>query len=454
LSQYHGGTALRGVCVVLLGLMMALWLGGCGGEASTEEGAGSNGEETAEAKSGEEGSNSDGEETAEASSDGDAEKKEEKPKKKPRERSTSVTASKAYKGDLVIPVIAEGTIRARHTAEIRTEIAGRITKIPAREGQSVRKGTLLAKLDDRELLMAKEEARAKYLQAVSLLAIEQDSLEIPTRPEHLQKQVDELVAQERRGELTRQERMLREVALDVQAIKDGYYRTDVMSARSGIAEALADVERASLRLEQTEIRAPFSGVVTGLELSPGEQVNALQTFCTLVNNTDIEAEVGVLESDIGKLETGRNALLFVPALNKHFEVTVDVISPAFDRESRTCEVLLRVKNVDGKLRPGMFARALIAGETFTERILVPREAILTRDGRPLLFKVEDDRAKWLYLKLGPQNDTVVEIERVLQGGPLNVDDLVVVSDHLTLSHDAKIKVKKVIPIDDAWSKPE
>ncbi|MCZ6765463.1 MAG: efflux RND transporter periplasmic adaptor subunit [bacterium] len=446
LKQNHQGAALRGAPVVLL-LSLMLWLGGCSGEASTEDAAGSNSEVTLAEKNG------DGAETAEASSTDAAENNEEKPKKK-RERSTSVNAAKAYRGDLVIPVIADGTIRARHSAEIRTEIAGRITKIVAREGQSVRKGALLAKLDDRELVMAREEARAKYLQAISLLAIEQDSLEIPTRPEHLQKQIDELAALERRGVISRQERLMREVALDVQAIKDGYYRTDVMSARSGIAQALADVERAGLRLEQSEIRAPFSGVVTGLQLSPGEQVNALQTFCTIVNNTDIEAEVGVLESDIAKLETGRNALLFVPALNKNFKVTVDVISPRFDRDSRTCEVLLRVENTDGKLRPGMFVRAKIAGETFPDRMLVPREAILTRDGRPLLFKVEDDRAKWLYVKLGPQNDSVVEIERVLQGGPLNVDDLIVVTDHLTLSHDTKIKIKKVVPIDDEWSHTE
>ena len=65
-------------------------------------------------------------------------------------------------------------------------------------------------------------------------------------------------------------------------------------------------------------------------------------------------------------------------------VTVDVISPQFDRESRTCDVLLRLRNEEGKIRPGMFARAIIAGESFSDRLLVPKEAILTRDGRPLL----------------------------------------------------------------------
>jgi multidrug efflux pump subunit AcrA (membrane-fusion protein) len=98
----------------------------------------------------------------------------------------------------------------------------------------------------------------------------------------------------------------------------------------------------------------------------------------------------------------------------------------------------------------MFARALIAGERFEDRLLVPREAVLTRDGRPLVFKVEGDRAKWLYVELGASNDHLVEIKSVLQGGTLDPGDRVVVSDHLTLAHDAKIKVRKTVKVVDPW----
>ena len=126
------------------------------------------------------------------------------------------------------------------------------------------------------------------------------------------------------------------------------------------------------------------------------------------------------------------------------------MSPHFDRETRTCQVLIRLKNENGRLRPGMFVRALIAGETFRDRLLVPREAILTRDDRPLLFKIEDGRAKWLYVQLGENNNDLVEITRVLQGGQLAPNDKVIVSDHLTLTHDTKIKVKKTLPIKDPW----
>ena len=75
---------------------------------------------------------------------------------------------------------------------------------------------------------------------------------------------------------------------------------------------------------------------------------------------------------------------------------------------------------------------------------------MTRDGRPVLFKVEDDRALWVYVQLGRQNDQLVEIERVDQGGPLDPGTQVIVSNHLTMTHEAKIKVKETIEVPDLW----
>ena len=99
----------------------------------------------------------------------------------------------------------------------------------------------------------------------------------------------------------------------------------------------------------------------------------------------------------------------------------------------------------------MFVRTFIAGEILPDRLLVPREAILTRDGRPLLFKVDEGRSHWVYVQIGKRNDLFVEIERVLQGGPLDEGTPVVVSNHLTLAHDAKIKIKKTLTPPNAWA---
>lgn len=397
---------------------------------------------------------------AQGSMEGDAENFGQNPdaaadtsaKAEKKERAVSVNAARAIRADLVRPVIAEGQLRARHSAEIRAEVSGKIMRVPVEEGQPVKRGTLLLKIDDREYEMAAEEARARYLQTLSLLTIEDADVDttLAQDAKEVRDQFADLERLEKSGKISRDERLAREIGLDVQALKEGKFRGEIAAARSGVSVARADLERARLNLERTEIRAPFDGVVSGLTLSPGEQVMTNQVLFTLVDNVNIEAEVGVLEADVGKIAPGGAAILAIPALGDTIPARVDVVSPQFNRESRTCQVLMRVKNDDGRMRPGMFARALIAGERFTDRLLVPREAVLTRDGRPLVFKVEDGRAKWLYVELGQSNDHLVEITSVLQGGTLEPGDRVVVSDHLTLAHDAKIKVRKTVAVDDPW----
>lgn len=438
-------TPVRLTLVVFASVLLG-W--GCGKKASTKTAADSTGTDSTSLANAKGSMENEGENYGKTDAPGDS-SSANKPRK---ERSVTVNVSRALRADLIRPVVAEGKIRARHSAELHSEISGRAVRIAAEEGATVRRGQLIVKLDDREYEMAAEEARARYLQSLSLLTIEGAEVDtaMVANAKAMRDELANLAMLERSGKISREDRLAKEILLDVQALKDGKFRGEVAAARSGVAVARADLERARLNMERTEIRAPFDGVLTGLTLSPGQQVTINQPLCTLVDNVNIEAEVGVLEADVGKIRPGGNAILAVPALGDTFDVKVDVVSPQFNRDTRTCEVLMRLKNAQGRLRPGMFARALIAGERFEQRLLVPREAILTRDGRPLLFKVEDGRAKWLYVELGESNDYMVEVTGVLQGGTLEPDDKVIVSDHLTLAHDAKIKVRKTLPPSDPW----
>jgi membrane fusion protein (multidrug efflux system) len=431
--------------LILLLLVPGLSLTGCsagGGDSaaaddSTAVAAASNGDE----ENGE----------AETAAEDDTSSTEAKPKARSREKVITVNAAKAIRGDLVIPVIAEGTIRAPRSTEVRTEITGRVDRVQVKEGQRVRRGQILAQLDDREYRVAHDEAQANYLQALGRLAVDDDGDSNPAAAADLEARVKELEEMERTGALTHDEVQKKILELEVKAVKGGAYRDELVEVRSGMSAARAAVKRAELNLEHTTLTAPFDGVVKNVTLSAGEWVTVQQHLCDLVDNLNVEADVAVLESDLAGVEIGRPVLLEVPALAETLRVEVDVISPEVEAATRTCEVLMRFKNDSGRYRPGMFVRAIIAGRSFPDRLLVPKEAILTRDGRPLLFKIEDDQAKWVYVRLGGSNDRFVEIERVLQGGPLDAGTLVVVSDHLTLTHDAKVKVRDLLEPTPLWS---
>jgi RND family efflux transporter MFP subunit len=429
-------SVLSTLCV--LSLFFVVSLVGCGTD-----------EPVAEEPTTEEAGSETGEPEAAGSEEGD------EPKKPRREASTTVSTALVVRRDLVLPVKAEGKIRARHTSEIRFERAGRINQIYVQEGQRVRKGQVLVKLDDRELRLSLEEATSRYLQGLGQLAVEEDEYRQSKDSERtLDRQRAELQKLERAGEITREERLDRELELGMAAVRDGAYRRELLEVRSGVAAARADAARLKIELERTEVRAPFAGVISGLELDQGENIQVGQAVCRLVDDVNVEAAVGVLESDLSVVSVGKPALLEVPALGQSIPLRVDVVDPEVAADSRTCRVLLRLRSDEHRVKPGMFVRAWIAGEVLADRLLVPRQAIVTRDGRPVLFKVQDDRALWVYVQLGRQNDQLVEIARVDQGGPLDPGTQIIVSNHLTMTHEAKIKVKETIEVPDLWGASE
>jgi RND family efflux transporter MFP subunit len=431
----------------LAALLVLLLAVGCASDSEGSEEP--NGEEAA--ADGAEAAKGEAEEDGDSASD-DQEGEEKEEKKKPRkERPTSITAAAVIRGDLVVPVIAEGSIRARNAADVNFEISGRVAEVWVREGQRVRKGQRLVGLDDREYRLALEEAEARYLQALGQLAVEEEGYDQEATERQFEEQRAALARLESEGSITREERLDRELELGMDAVRDGAYRRELLEVRSGLAAARGDATRARLLIERAVLTAPFSGVITGFELSAGERVQAGQAVGRLVDDINIEAAVGVLESDLGAVRVGRKALLSIPALTGMLPAKVDVVSPDVDESSRTCKVLMRLRSQDGSVKPGMYVRAAIAGQVYADRLLVPRAAILARDGRPVIFKVEGDRALWVYVQLGERNDELVEIKRIDQGGPLDPGTLVVIDNHLTLTHNAKIKVKKEVVVSDPWT---
>ncbi len=386
--------------------------------------------------------------TAEKAGDDSGAKEKKKPKK---EKSIKVNVGSVTQGDLVLPVFADGAIRTPKSLLIKTKVSGELLSVLVRDGDQVRKGQVLARIDAREYEIALEESRYRHLQALSQMAAEADTFTVNhAAMKEFTIGRDELEALYKRGGLSREEYKNRLLELEMDSLNKGAFREAVFQQRTGLAEARMAEERAELNLEYTEIKAPFSGIIQGMTMVAGEIVSTGTGVCTIFNNDNLEAVINVLEADLGNLSVGRPVLLAVPATSDTLQARIDVISPTLDAATRTCEVIIRFENPEGKYRPGMFVRTRIAGWVYPDKLLVPKSAILIRDNRTLVFKKDEDRAKWLYVDTGLQNDDWVEILAVHSGGSLSPGEEVVVSDHLTLAHEAKIKVRKRIPPTNRW----
>jgi membrane fusion protein, multidrug efflux system len=419
---------------VSLPLVLLIALSGCFGLGGDGTGADSTGAQIATADTDSAGGNADA------------------PKKAPKEKSIKVNTGQMRNGDLVLPVYADGAIRTPHSVEVKTKVGGQLTAVLVRDGDHVKKGQLLAKIDPREYQISLEESRFRHLQALSQMAAEADTYTVNHQAlSDFTADKEALERQWKKGTYGLEEYQARLIELEMAALQKGAFREAVLQQRTGLAEARMAEERARLNLEYAEIRAPFSGNVQGLVVVEGEILSTGAIVCGIYDNSKLEATVNVLEADLGNLTEGRPALLTIPATGETLETAIDVISPSLDTATRTCQVIFRFDNPDKTLRPGMFVRAQIAGWVYRDKLLVPKDAMLIRDSRPLVFKKEGDRAKWLYVTTGLENDDWVEITAVHSGGSLSPGDEVVVSDHLTLAHEAKIKVRKKVPATDKWS---
>ncbi len=418
-------SSLRRLVVLLSLLTMTLFITGCFGT---------------------EGDGSAADSTDVAAADSTAAKK---PKK---EKSIRVNTGEIRQGDLVLPVYADGAIRTPKSLNIKTKVGGELLSVLVRDGDRVRKGQVIARIDPREYEIALEESRYRHLQALSQMAAEADTFttneDAVTAFRAGRDDLDQLL---KRNTITRDEYQSRILALEMESLQAGAFRNAVFQQRTGLAEARMAEERAQLNLEYTEIKAPFSGVIQGVTMVAGEILTVNTPVCMVFNNDKLEATVNVLEADLGHLDAGRPVLLAIPATGDTLQAVVDVISPTLDEATRTCELVIRFDNPSGHFRPGMFVRAQIAGIVYRDKMLAPKDALLIRDNRPLVFKKEGDRARWLYVDVGLQNDEWVEILKVHSGGSLAPGEEVVVSDHLTLAHEAKIKVRKRIAPFDRWA---
>ena len=116
------------------------------------------------------------------------------------------------------------------------------------------------------------------------------------------------------------------------------------------------------------------------------------------------------------------------------------INPIVDPQSKTCRVTVELDNPQGKLKEGMFTFVELEAQIFKHRFIVPKEAILIRDQRKLVFILRNGLAKWCYVTTGLEDDQFVEILDSTLG--LEEGELVLTKGHYTLTHDAPVKVVK------------
>lgn len=252
-------------------------------------------------------------------------------------------------------------------AHVAPRIPGRILSVPAKAGDNVKGGQVLAQLDSVEM----GEAHSAYLQAASQESLARADFE---RADRLFK---EQVVPEKEHLRARSE--FEKARAAAQAAADKLRMMGVPAVRSGAAQSSFPVV------------APFAGTIIEKEAVIGELARPDKSLFTVADLSTVWIEANLNERDLARVTTGASAVVTVQAYpDERFRGKVVYVSGSVDKESRTVRARIEVPNPGGKLKPEMFATARIEAETLGKGITVPAEAVSLVDGKKVVFIHEVD----------------------------------------------------------------
>jgi membrane fusion protein (multidrug efflux system) len=271
------------------------------------------------------------------------------------------------------------TLYAEETVDVVSQATGVVVEVLAEEGDRVRKGELLARMDYEELELAERRARSEF--------------------ERLQANF------QRAGKLQKEDLIAEE---DFQQIKFDLARAEI------------DRQQAELDLEHTRILSPISGTVVSREIRVGQLVRENDTVYQMVDFNSLVAPVFLPEKYLGNLRAGQQAFLTTPSLgDRKIPGAILRISPMVDSQSGTVEVTVGLKESDD-LRPGMFASVQLVLDRHLNVVVIQKRAIVYDNELPYVFVVENGTASRRRINLGYQDETRAEVTSGLEEGEVIV----------------------------------
>jgi HlyD family secretion protein len=322
-------------------------------------------------------------------------------------------------------VTANGYVVARTRASVSSKVAGRLAYLGVAEGSFVRQGNVIARLEnaDYEAQVAQAEAgvASSRAQLVEAEAERDQQVREARRLQEIRKPNAELVSQQE---------------IDIAETRAATAVARARSAAAGVTAAEAALRFARVNLENTQIRAPFTGTVLRKEAEVGEVVApsvggglTRGAVVTMADLSSLEVEVDVNEAYIARIRGGQGARIILDAYpDASFSGRVRQVVPTADRQRATVQVKVAIIDRDPRILPEMGARVdFLEPETRREsasttpnapRIRVPATAVREEGGQSVVWLVRDGRLDSRVVQAGPASGGFREIRTGLSGGEL------------------------------------
>jgi membrane fusion protein (multidrug efflux system) len=350
----------------ILALALSLGLAGCGGQKDPDEAKDAT--------------------KAEAGKDGKPEQK--------KVEAVPVEVAKASRRPIAASYAGTANLEAPGEAQVVAKTSGVMVQLLAEEGDQVRAGQVLARIDgDRVRLEAQRQLATVH------------------KLENNYRRSQELVGKK---------------LVSVEASDQIKY--DLESAR-------ASYDLAKLELSYTNIVAPISGVIAQRMVKPGNLITLNAPVFRIVNNAHLEGVLNAPEREMSRLKAGLPLRMVVDAVpGKVFDGKVDRVSPVMDSSSGTFRVVCAFDNAP-ELRPGMFGRIEVVYDQRQDALTIPRVALIEDEGEPAVYVVKGNKAQRRAVTIGFSNGEFAEIRSGLKDG-----DQVVTAGKVAIRDGTEVQV--------------
>jgi HlyD family secretion protein len=368
-------------------------------------------------------------------------------------RKTAVQASAvlaAYPSQQYAELTASGYVVAQRRAAVASKGTGRLVELHVREGSLVKRGDLIGRLDASDVQAAIGATQAGVVQAQAARA-QAEAMLGQTRAELANAEV----------ELQRQQALQGQGFLSAQAVDAAVRRlavarsalatqqAAVATAQAAIAQSQAQVRVQQVNQANTEIRAPFDGVVLVKNANVGDMITPFSSasgtsgaVVTMADLRTLEVEADVSESNVARVKPEQPVEITLDALPElRLRGNVSRIVPTVDRAKATVMTKIRFEALDARILPEMSAKVSFLSRPATADDQKPvtalnPKAVVQRDGKPVVFRLTGDTVEQVPVTLGRQIGDLQEVT----GGTLKAGERVVLAPGDTLAAGALVTV--------------
>jgi len=260
-----------------------------------------------------------------------------------------VVTAVVERGTARVEVMVVGSVEPDRSVAVAAEVAGAVTALEARRGDTVAEGAVLVRLRTRPVELELAEARARLAEVEAQLV-------------------------RATADAKRSERLFARTLVAEQEVDATRADRDALGHRRDAAKA--QIARLEDRLAHMVVRAPFAGRVVAEHTEVGAWVGVGDPVAEVISLSPVRIRLPVPEQTVSGLKVGQAVTIRIDALGEQRTGRIVAIVPRADAQARTFPVEVAVANRDGRLLPGMVAHATLPGPDLAEALLVPKDAVI------------------------------------------------------------------------------